>query len=450
MGYGEEREIQERAVQVLFGALDASGRLPVSADKRFPSGTGVDVKKNGRLKYCLPEEAGISSAFLAAKIDSLAYQGLIEQAYPGCQVLVAYKGSVIFHKCYGYLSYDKKEILTPGHLYDFASVTKVSGPLPAIMKLSDEGKLDLNRKMSYYWTDWKNSNKENVLIRDVLTHQAQLPVIIPFWTSQLSRNAGLREKVFKPYPTSAKSVRVSSSLYMDRKYIDTMYQEMRKVPLLKSKKYTYTCMGFLLWPPIIEKITGMSYEQYLKQYIYRPLGATTLTYNPYLHFPVSRMVPTEADDYFRNEVLRGFVHDEGAAMLGGISGNAGLFGTANDLAKLFQMYLWKGSYGGDRFFSEKTFREFTRVQFPDNDNRRGLGFDKPYLESQRKPGEDIYPAPGASPSSFGHTGFTGTFVWADPDKEVLFIFLSNRVHPTRNNAALSGLGIKERDAANRL
>ncbi len=442
VGYSGDQEVQERAVQMIFGAIDAGARLPVTADRRFPSGFGLDVKKNRRLQYCLPEEAGISSAFLSGKIDSLAYEGLTEGAFPGCQVLVARKGMVIFHKCYGYLSQDRKEPLTPDHLYDFASVTKVSGPLPAIMKLVDEGELNLNRKMSYYWTDWQGSNKADILIRDILTHQARLPVIIPFWSSRLARNPELRGKVFTTYPTTPYSVRVSSSLYMERRYIDTMYAEIRKVPLLKSKRYTYTCLGFLLWPPVIEKITGMPYESYLKKNIYAPLGANTLTYNPYLHFPVSRIVPTEADDYFRNEVLRGFVHDEGAAMLGGISGNAGLFGTANDLAKLFQMYLWKGYYGGVRFFSEKTINEFTRVQFPENKNRRGLGFDKPYLDHKTLRSGEQYPAPGVSPASYGHTGYTGTFVWADPDKELLFILLTNRVHPTRNNNLLSHMGIR--------
>ena len=442
VGYEEDQEVQERAVQMLFGALDAGGRLPVTADKRFPAGMGVDVKKNGRLKYCSAEEAGISSTFLTRKLDSLAYEGLTEKAFPGCQVLVAKDGKVIFHKCYGYLSYDGKEAVTPDHLYDFASVTKVSGPLPALMKLVDEGKLNLDRKMSYYWQDWRNSNKANIVVREVLAHQARLPVVIPFWTSQLSKNPERRKEVFKPFPTSANSVRVASNLYMERRYIDTMYAEIRNVPLLKSKKYTYTCMGFLLWPPIIEKITGIPYEQYLKHNIYRPLGATMLTYNPYLHFPLSRIAPTEEDDYFRNEVLRGFVHDEGAALLGGISGNAGLFGTANDLAKLFQMYLWKGSYGGVSFFSEKTVKEFTRVQYPGNNNRRGLGFDKPSLDKEIHTPEERYPTKSVSPSSYGHTGYTGTFVWADPEKQLLFIFLSNRVHPTRYNNNLSYLGTR--------
>jgi CubicO group peptidase (beta-lactamase class C family) len=176
--------------------------------------------------------------------------------------------------------------------------------------------------------------------------------------------------------------------------------------------------------------------------IYKPLGATTLTYNPYKYFPISRMVPTESDDYFRKEVLRGYVHDEGAAMLGGVSGNAGLFGTANDLAKLFQLYLWKGYYGGDRYFSEKTFNEFNRVQFPENENRRGLGFDKPLLDNNTKTEKEAYPCKSAGPNSFGHSGYTGTFVWADPDKEFLCIIFTNRVHPTRKNDLLSSMRIR--------
>lgn len=442
VAWEEDQDFQELAVQMVFGATGASGRMPVTADARFPEGSGLDLQPNQRLKYTIPEEVGISSSFLAHKIDSLAGWGLAEKAYPGCQVLVARHGKVIFHKCYGSLSYDAKEPLTPAHLYDLASVTKVSGPLPALIRLAGEGKLNLDGKMSDYLPFLRNSNKEQLLIRDVLTHQARLPAVIPLWTSRLARDPELRKKVFTDHPSSRPSVRVSSHLWMEKRYIDTMYQEIARIPLLKNKKYLYTCMGFMMWPPVIAKITGRPYEQYLQETIYKPLGATTLTYNPYLHFPISRIVPTETDDYFRMETLRGFVHDEGAAMLGGISGNAGLFGTANDLAKLFQLYLWKGYYGGERFFPAKTLEEFTRVQFTGNGNRRGLGFDKPQLDRNPTSPTDIYPAPGASPSSFGHSGFTGTFVWADPDQELLFIFLSNRVHPSRDNNLISHLGIR--------
>jgi CubicO group peptidase (beta-lactamase class C family) len=357
-------------------------------------------------------------------------------------VLIARKGKIIFHTCYGYLTFDKKEPLTKDHLYDFASVTKVSGPLPVILKLTGESRFDLSKKMSDYLPLFRNSNKENILVRDVLAHQAQLPAIIPFWNTRLARDRKLREKVFTDHPLSSGSVRVSSHLWMEPQYVDTMYQEIRRIPLLKNKKYLYTCMGFTLWPLVIQNITGQSYETYLKNNIYKPLGAGTLTYNPYKYFPISRIVPTEVDDYFRKEELRGFVHDEGAAMLGGISGNAALIGTANDLAKLWQMYLQKGYYGGMRFYPEETANEFNRVQFPENGNRRALGFDKPLLDNNTQPEKEAYPCKDASPDSFGHSGYTGTFVWADPDKELLFIFLSNRVNPTRNNEKLYSLGTR--------
>lgn len=440
--YQSDPLTQELAIQLVFGATDASGKLPVTSSISFPAGSGLDVTGKRRLKYTIPEEAGIPGAFLETRIDSIVKAGLTAGAYPGCQVLVAREGKVIFHKCYGYLTYENDEPLTPSHLYDFASVTKVSGPLPMLIKLVDDGTLTLDRKMSDYLPLLKNCNKENILIRDVLAHQAQLPAIIPFWNSRLSKNRELREKVFSEQPVSKNSVRVSSRLWMEQKYIDTMYQEIRDIPLLKTRKYHYTCMGFTLWPLVIKNVTGQPYESCLKNTIYKPLGASTLTYNPWKQFPIFRMVPTESDEYFRQEVLRGYVHDEGAAMLGGVSGNAGLFGTANDLAKLFQMYLWKGTYGGHKFFTEKTFDMFNTVHFRGNDNRRGLGFDKPALDNTKERPEDAYPCIGAGINSFGHSGYTGTWVWADPDQGVLCIVFTNRVYPTRNNDLLSGMKIR--------
>lgn len=441
LAYQDNRFTQELAVQALFGAVEVTGKLPVTVDHRFRAGAGLEVKKNGRLKYTLPEEVGISGEILVQKIDSIAEEGLKEKAYPGIQVLVAKEGKVILHKCYGYHTYEYDEPLVPESVYDFASVTKVSGPLPALMRLSDEGKFDLNQRLGTYWKDFAGSNKANLRIRDILAHQAQLRPIIPLWQSKFARDSRLRNEVFKTSPFSETDIRVGSNLYMDKTYIEEFFKEIKESTLLTRKSYTYTCLGFHLWPRIIEGLTNKPYEDYLKETFYHRLGATTLTYNAYQHFPQERIVPTEVDDYFRMETLRGFVHDEGAAILGGISGNAGLFGTANDLAKLFQMYLWKGYYGGDRYFSEDTFNEFNRVQFPGT-NRRALGFDKPDLNNHLKKPEEAYPSSGVSANSFGHTGYTGTFVWADPDSGILVIVLTNRVHPTRNNNKLSWMGIR--------
>jgi beta-N-acetylhexosaminidase len=441
MAYQDNRFTQELSAQLIFGATGADGKLPVSPDNRFAAGTGHELKKNGRLKYTIPEEVGISSEILSRNIGLIADEGLIAKAFPGCQVLIAKEGKVIFHKCYGFLTYDNIEPVSPGTLYDLASVTKVSGPLPALMRLYDEGKFDLNQNISYYWNDFKGSNKEKLRIRDILTHQAQLRPIIPLWESKFIRDAEHRAEAFRLHPHSETDIRISSNLYMDEKYTADFFKEIRESTLLPRKQYTYSCVGFHMWPPIISKITGIPYEDYLQDTFYRRLGATTLTYNPYKHFPQEWIAPTETDDYFRMETLRGFVHDEGAAILGGISGNAGLFGTANDLAKLFQMYLWKGYYGGEQYISGTTLDEFTRVQFP-SQNRRGLGFDKPEINNHLKKKEDAYPAPSVSQASYGHSGFTGTFVWADPETELLYIFLSNRVYPTRKNNRISSLKIR--------
>jgi CubicO group peptidase (beta-lactamase class C family) len=237
-------------------------------------------------------------------------------------------------------------------------------------------------------------------------------------------------------------VRVSERLYIRDDFRKEIYDTIRNVKLLRSRRYVYSDLGFHLFPEIISKIAGEPYEEYLKNNFYTPLGAYTITYNPYLHFPLNSIIPTEIDDFFRNEKLQGFVHDEGAAMLGGISGNAGLFGRTVDLAKIFQMYLQKGYFGGRRYISEKTVDEFIRVQFPRNSNRRGLGFDKPLTDNHNRKLENAYPAYSAGKNSFGHTGYTGTMAWADPDNGLLFIFMSNRVHPTRENNQLSSLNIR--------
>ncbi len=435
---------QELSIQMVFGAIDASGRLPVTIDNRFPAGMGIDVKKNGRLKYSIPEEIGISSVILHRKIDSLANLAMQKKAFPGAQVLVAIDGKVILEKGYGYLTYEKTEPVELQHIYDWASVTKVTGPLPALMKLYDEGRIDLDGKWSDYWKDFEKSNKQNIRLRDILAHQAQLRPIIPLWESKFAKDPQLRDATFSIHPIANNNIRIAGNLYADQTLISQFYDEVRTSTLLPRKEYVYTCLGFHMWPPIIEQITGDSFEQYVKSNFYHRLGAYNITYNAYLHFPQDQIAPSEVDDYFRKETLRGFVHDEGAAILGGISGNAGLFGNAGDLAKVFQMYLWKGYYGGEQFISPETIDEFTRVQFRSRNNRRALGFDKPMLDNATRKREDAYPTYGVGMNSFGHTGYTGTFVWADPDVKLLFILLTNRVHPTRRNNQLSDLKVRGR------
>ena len=442
LAYQNTPLVQELAAQLLFGAFDASGKLPVTIDKRFNLSDGLPVKKNGTLSYTIPEEMGINAAWLTQRIDSLANLGIGNKAYPGCQVLIAKDGNVVFHKCYGYHTYDNEQKVTQENIYDLASLTKVTGPLPALMKLVDEGTVDLDAPFGTYWPPFKGTEKDKLPVRDVFAHQARLPAWIPFWRMALDDEGKLSHEVFSSHPTEHFNVRVSNHLYLNENFKQAILDTIRNVELLPRRRYVYSDLSFHLYPEIISTLTETPYEEYIKSNFYRPLGASSITYKPYLHFPLEQIIPTETDDFFRNEKLRGFVHDEGAAVLGGVSGNAGLFTTTNDLAKVFQMYLQKGYYGGKRFISEETINEFTRIQFPENKNRRGLVFDKPLIDNSKNSLKDAYPAVSASKNSFGHTGYTGTMAWADPDSGILFIFMSNRVYPTRENSTLYNLNIR--------
>ena len=433
---------QELAAQLVFGGIGANGKLPVSIDTRFIAGDGISVKENKSLSYTIPEELKINSTKLYRQIDSIALMGIEGKAYPGCQVMVVKDGKVLAHRCYGHHTYLEERKVEVDDLYDWASLTKVTGPLPALMKLADEGKFNLDKPFSSYWPAFKGTDKENIPVREILSHQARLPAWISYWNMALDDDGRLSRDVFKSQPTQKFNIRISEHLFMNKDFRKMMFDTICQAELLPRKRYVYSGLSFYLYPDIISQLTYKSYEKYITDNFYRPLGAHTVSYNPYKHFPLTRIVPTETDDFFRMEKLRGYVHDEGAAMMGGISGNAGLFGTTNDLAKIFQMYLNKGYYGGRRYIKEETINEFTRIQYPNNDNRRGLGFDKPLIDNHKNELEDAYPAVDASEKSFGHSGFTGTFAWADPENGLLYIFMSNRVHPTRNNTKLYELNIR--------
>ncbi len=440
--YQDNKLSQELAAQLIFGGIGASGRLPVSINHSFQAGDGLSTNGGIRFQYAIPEATGINSDVLNQGIDSIARWGIAEKAYPGCQVLVARKGIVVFHKTYGYHTYDKLVPVRKDDLYDFASVTKITGPLPALMKLYDEGYYSLDDKFSLLWPDFAKGDKSDLVIRDVLAHQARLMAWIPYWRNTVRKNGDFRWHTFKRDSTARYNVKVAENLFLNKNYRNKIYRAIRKSPLRDSSDYLYSGLTFFLYPEIIGNLTGTDYENYLKKNFYRPLGAYSLTYNPYREYPINHIIPTEYDDFFRMRQIHGWVHDEGAAMLGGVSGNAGLFGTINDLAKLTQMYLQMGTYGGERYIDAETMKEFSSYQFPENNNRRGLGFDKPIIDNPELPPERQYPAASASPESFGHSGFTGTFVWVDPMQDLLYIFFSNRVYPTRENQKLYDLNIR--------
>lgn len=442
LGYQNNQLTQELAAQLIFGAFTATGKLPVTIDNRFKLNDGLEAEKNNCFSYTIPEEVGINSVLLSQKIDSLALLGIKSKAYPGCQVLIAKEGNIIFHETYGFHTYEKKQTVKPDDIYDWASVTKVTGPLPAIMKLVDDKKIYTDSPLSNYWPDFFSTPKQNLKINEILAHQAKLEPWIAFWQMAVNETDKLDNNIFKKHPTEKFNVRVSNSLYMNQDFRKIMYDTIRDSKLRPDKRYLYSGLIFYLFPEIISNLTGHDYEDYIKKTFYEPLGAFTIVHNAYKYFPLDRIIPTETDDFFRQETLHGFVHDEGAAMMGGISGNAGLFGSTNDLAKIFQMYLQKGYFGGRRYISKETINEFIRIQFPENKNRRGLGFDKPLIDNHKNILKNAYPAINSSKNSFGHSGYTGTFAWADPDNGLLYIFMSNRVHPTRDNSKLYDLNIR--------
>ncbi|TKG96096.1 class C beta-lactamase-related serine hydrolase [Puteibacter caeruleilacunae] len=432
---------QQATAELLFGAIPAKGVLPIDLDE-FNEGYGEKTQALGRFNYTIPEAVNINGELLNQKIDSLALLGINKKAYPGCQVLVAKDGKVIFHKSYGHTTYDKQASVGEEMLYDWASVTKITGPLPAIMKLYDNKRLNLDIPFSSYWKRFKNTNKEKLTLRQILAHQAGLYPWIPFWELSVRKNNKFKSRFVGSKQSRKHTEIISDSLWLNKRFKTKIFKSIEKSKLDRRFKYKYSGLCFFLFPDMISELTGMDYEYYIKQSFFKPLGAKTVTYNPLRFHNRSQIIPTEYDSIFRHQLIHGTVHDEGAAAMGGVSGNAGLFGTTNDLAKIMQMYLQMGTYGGKEYLSEETMKLFTKIQYPDNDNRRGLGFDKPYIDNQENDLDDAYPAPSCSPNSFGHSGFTGTFAWADPDKKVLFIFMSNRVYPTRDNKKIYDLNLR--------
>ncbi|HEY0745016.1 MAG TPA: glycoside hydrolase family 3 N-terminal domain-containing protein [Chryseosolibacter sp.] len=437
--YQDNFDTEDLTAQFIFGGTNASGRLPVSIGTKFSAGDGLNVKGGIRFKYTLPEDAGFDSGKLYKKVDSLVNQALGVRAIPGCQVLVAKDKKVVMHKAYGYQDYADTIKVKKTDLYDLASVTKISTGLPALMKLYDEGKFKLDATLGDYLPKFNRSNKADIPMYDILTHQARFRPWIPFYQDMFRKNGRYKWSTVSNDSSKRFAIKLKDKMYLHRKYPEKIVKAIRKSPLQGEKKYVYSDFFFILAPRVVESIMDDDFQTYIQSNFYAPLGASSLTYNPFLKFPKRAIVPTEHDYYFRHQPIHGTVHDEGAIMLGGVSGHAGLFGNANDLAKLMQMYLDMGEYGGKRYIKEETLTEWTRTRFPENNNRRALGFDKPNLVYA---GESNNTAKDASAVSFGHTGFTGTIVWMDPETDLLYIFLSNRVNPTRDNTRLYQLNTR--------
>ncbi|WP_117881225.1 serine hydrolase domain-containing protein [Aureibaculum luteum] len=401
------------------------------------------VSAQDKLTYANPSDVGLDSTYINHNVDSIMTLGIENHAFPGAQVLVAKDSKIIFHKAYGFQTYDSVQQVGLNDIYDLASVTKITAALPAIMKLVDEGKLDLDKPFSDYWKRWKHvKNKKDLTLREILAHQAGLQPYIVFLSEVFKKNGEIKKRFVKRKSKRGYTNQAYNGLYIKNRFNRKMYRIANRSKVSSIKKYKYSGLTFLMYPELVKQMTGKPFDTYLQETFYKPLGATTMGFLPKTKNFTNTIIPTEVDSLFRKELTRGWVHDENAALLGGISGNAGLFATATDLAKIMQMYQNYGVYDGKRYFSEATVKEFTKIQYPDNENRRGLGFDKPSIGNDTLTLKDAYPAPEVSAESFGHSGFTGTFIWADPKEKLVYIFLSNRVNPTRKSRGIYTFNIR--------
>lgn len=430
MAYQNSRVAQEKAAQLVFGAIEAKGILPVTAGKDFPEGTGFRTKDLDRLAYGMPESVGVNS-YRLNKIDSIINVAINRKMAPGMQVLVARRGKVIYHKSAGYHTYEEQTPVTETDVYDLASLTKIVGTLPLVMELVDEDELDLDSSLGEMLPSFRNSNKRNVTLKRMLSHYAGFKPWLPFHRSTfdpVSKAPSLN--YYRPEDSPGFNIKVAEGLYIRNDLRDSIVQTIKESGLGRRNEYRYSDLPYYLLKEYIEGRYGTSLDYLTQDRFYKSLGANYTTYLPLNHFPKEQIVPTEEDKLWRKQLLQGFVHDEGAALLGGIAGHAGIFSNANDVAKIMQMYLNGGTYGGKRYFKESTVEKFNTCHYCDDNVRRGVGFDKPQLRN-------VGPTCGCvSMSSFGHSGFTGTFTWADPEEEIVYVFLSNRIHPSVENRKL--------------
>ena len=437
IAYNDKVTTQESTAQVIFGGFGANGKIPVSAGE-FKAGTGYETKAI-RFSYLEPSDVGLNNQTLKS-IDSIAIDAINQKATPGCQVLIVRDNSIVWNKAYGYHTYNKKVPVTTNDIYDLASLTKVVSTLPALMKLVDNNLIALDGTLGMYLPELvKGTDYARITLREMLAHQAGLSSWIPFYLNTME-NGVPRYDVCSLEQSSVYPIKVADKLFIHKSYPDSMMRSIINTPLKPAGNYKYSDLGYYFLKSIIEKVTGDQLDQYVAKNFYQPMGMTTTGYLPLNRFKKSQIVPTENDNYFRNQLVHGDVHDPGAAMQGGVGGHAGVFSDAEDLAKIWQMYLNDGKYGDVRYIDSNTISEFTKCQYclPDyKGNRRGIGFDKPVR------GQDGGPTCNCvSYASYGHTGFTGTISWADTEENLIYIFLSNRIYPTAENKKLISMNVR--------
>lgn len=432
--YADDEVNQKMAAELLFGGIAAKGKLPVSAGDEFHSGDGLSTKKI-RLKYSVPEDVGLKSSSLFG-IDKIVNDAITDWAFPGCQVFVAKDGEVIYNKSFGWFTYDYLQTVQNNSLYDLASVTKISATTMAVMKLFEEGKIDLDKPVSFYLPEFAGTNKADIKVHEVLTHQAGLKAFIPFYTATLDSSGKPSKQYYSSICTDEYCIPVTQDLFLNKKYEDEIWKQILQSQLGTRGNYVYSDLDFYIMQKIVEKQSGEKLDDYVEENFYSNLGLSTMTYLPLKKFSANRIVPSNYDNTFRHELIQGTVHDPGAAMVGGVAGHAGLFSNANDLGTLMQMILNDGNYGGVKYLDSTTVDKFT-AQYSKS-CRRGLGFDKPNCGD---PNSSPTIA-DASCNTYGHQGFTGTVVWVDPQYHLVYVFLSNRTYPDDANQKINSLKVR--------
>ena len=439
VSYQNSKLSQEISAQLLFGAIAAKGKLPVSIGTEFKEGSGITSTNLSRFQYTLPEAAGLSSKKLAL-INKIADTIIQEKMAPGFQVFVARNGKVVLEKSYGHHTYDKKIKVKNSDIYDLASLTKILASLPLIMKAEEEGKIRLTANLRDVLPSFSNSNKDTVTVKEILSHFGRLKSWIPFYKdtqdSITGKNLG---QFYRKQESNDFKTKVAENLFINESYKDSILKYIKDADQNETSGYGYSDLGYYIFKEVLEKKYNKPLDKLVDDTFYKSLGANRTSYLPLHKFNKSEIVPTEKDDYFRDQLLHGNVHDMGAAMLGGIGGHAGLFANANDVGKIMQMYLQKGFYGGKRYLKSETIGKFNQRYFSDEKVRRGLGFDKPQLDPEVKATCGC-----VSDESFGHSGFTGTYTWADPKSGLVYVFLSNRVYPKMDNRGLIDTNIRTR------
>ena len=438
VGYQNSRIAQEVTAQILFGARAAKGRLPVSAGEDFPVNTKITTNVLGRLSYGVPESVGFNSQKLK-KVDLLANEVINKNMAPGLQILISKKGKVVYQKSFGYHTQEKKTKVSDNDLYDLASLTKILASTPLLMKMADNEDFSLNTTLSTMLPEYKESNKSTITVKEMFSHYAKFKSWIPFYKSTLdSLTKKPAEKYYSTQFSEKFSVQVAKDLYTTKSLEDTIQKNILESDLNKGLKYLYSDLPYYIFKKYVEKEYQKSFDKIVEEEFYASLGANYTVFNPLNRFDLSQITPTEIDKVYRNQTVHGYVHDQGAAMMGGVSGHAGLFSNANDVAKIMQLFLQRGFYGGKRYFAPETFDSFNKCYYCNKNVRRGVGFDKPQLGTSG-------PTCGCvSKSSFGHSGFTGTFTLADPDTEIVYVFLSNRTYPDAENRTLITSDIRSR------